>query len=49
MPPLYVFSKQDDALVSWPGEISADPFMNLETYKASFSVEFDPPPPPPEI
>ena len=41
MPSLCVFSKQDNALVGWPDVISADPLMDLETYQASFSVEFD--------
>jgi hypothetical protein len=27
--------------VGWPDAISADPLMDLETYQASFSVEFD--------
>jgi hypothetical protein len=38
---LCVFSEQDDGLVGWPDTISADSLMNLETYKASFSVKFD--------
>lgn len=41
MPSLCVFSKQDDALVGWPDAISADPLIDLETYQASFRVEFD--------
>ena len=41
MPPLCVFSKQDDALVGWSDAISADPLMNLEADEASLSVELD--------
>jgi len=41
MPPLCVFSKQNNALVSWPDAISADPLMDLITNEASFSVELN--------
>ena len=41
MPPLCVFSKQDNALVGWSDAISADSFMNFETNETSFSVELD--------
>jgi hypothetical protein len=35
-----VFGKQNYGLVGWPDRIAAHPLMNLETYEASFSIEF---------